>query len=162
LNVPTATWKSFDALKRPQSPRNLMRAPTPIALKSCCAASAPRCPALWISEAATDSGKGRDVSSTITRRRIVTNRMPRKPPRIMRAVAVMYSFASQPWNRHIPRMTNAGIVKIAPAATDSPIDPTVRAKFSSRRVPLKMRRTAIPMTAAGYVAAIVMPAFRPR
>ncbi len=46
-------------------------------------------------------------------------------------------------------MTNAGIVKMAPAATDSPIEPTVRAKFSSRSDPLMIRRTAIPMTAAG-------------
>ena len=33
-------------------------------------------------------------------------------------------------------MTNAGMVKIAPAATDSPIDPAVRAMFSSSTVPL--------------------------
>ena len=62
----------------------------------------------------------------------------------------------------IRRITKAGIVKTAPAATDSPMEPTVRAKFSSRSVPFIMRRTAMPMTAAGYVAAIVMPAFRPR
>ena len=46
-------------------------------------------------------------------------------------------------------MTKAGIVKIAPAATDSPIEPTVRAKFSSRTLPLNRRSTAMPMTAAG-------------
>ena len=47
-------------------------------------------------------------------------------------------------------MTKAGIVKMAPAATDSPIEPTVRAKFSSRIVlPLNRRSTAMPMTAAG-------------
>ena len=34
-------------------------------------------------------------------------------------------------------MTKAGIVKMAPAATDSPIDPTVRAKFSSRSAALE-------------------------
>ncbi len=59
-------------------------------------------------------------------------------------------------------MTNAGMVKIAPAATDSPIEPTVRAMFSSRIEPFIMRSTAMPMTAAGYVAAMVMPARRPR
>ncbi len=47
------------------------------------------------------------------------------------------------------RITNAGMVKIAPAATDSPIEPTVRAKFSSSTLPLNRRSTAIPMTAAG-------------
>ena len=50
---------------------------------------------------------------------------------------------------HIWRMTKAGIVKIAPAATDSPIEPTVLAKFSSRSEPFIMRSTAMPMTAAG-------------
>jgi len=38
---------------------------------------------------------------------------------------------------------------MAPAATDSPMEPTVRAKFSSRSDPLKIRSTAMPMTAAG-------------
>ena len=52
-------------------------------------------------------------------------------------------------NFQIWRMTNAGIVKIAPAATDSPIEPTVRAKFSSSSEPLPMRSSAMPMTAAG-------------
>src|SRR5580700_645613 len=59
-------------------------------------------------------------------------------------------------------MTNAGSVKIAPAATDSPMEPAVRAMFSSRTVPLNPRSTAMPMTAAGYVAAMVIPACRPR
>ncbi len=54
------------------------------------------------------------------------------------------------------------MVKAAPAATDSPIDPTVRAKFSSSTLPLNRRSTAMPMTAAGYVAAIVIPARSPR
>ncbi len=60
-----------------------MSAPTPIARNSCIAASEPRWPALWISLAATDSGKGSDGSSTITRRRIVTMKIPRMPPRII-------------------------------------------------------------------------------
>ncbi len=34
-------------------------------------------------------------------------------------------------------MTNAGMVKIAPAATDSPIEPAVRAMFSSRIEPFE-------------------------
>jgi hypothetical protein len=63
---------------------------------------------------------------------------------------------------HECEITNAGMVKIAPAATDSPIEPAVRAMFSSRMEPLKMRSTAIPITAAGYVAAMVWPARRPR
>ncbi len=41
------------------------------------------------------------------------------------------------------------MVKMAPAATDSPTEPMVRAKFSSRSDPRIIRRTAMPMTAAG-------------
>ena len=46
-------------------------------------------------------------------------------------------------------MTKAGNVKMAPAATDSPMDPAVRAMFSSSTEPFQMRSTAMPMTAAG-------------
>ena len=61
-----------------------------------------------------------------------------------------------------PDSTNAGMVNTAPAATDSPIEPIVRAMFSSRIEPFISRRMAMPITAAGYVAAIVIPARRPR
>ena len=89
--------------------------------------------------------------------------MPSVPPSIISAADIKYSsamFARSNFQNF--RMTKAGSVKMAPAATDSPIDPTVRAKFSSRIDPLNSRSTAIPMTAAGYVAAMVMPARRPR
>jgi hypothetical protein len=46
-------------------------------------------------------------------------------------------------------MKKAGIVNTAPAATDSPIDPAVRAMFSSRIEPFRRRKTAIAITAAG-------------
>ncbi len=128
-----------------------MKAPTPIAWKSCEAAPVPaRRPAMWISDAATDSGNGSDRSSTMTRRRIVTNMIPRIPPRIIRAEAVRYSLnISSGLNFQSPRITKAGIVKIAPAATDSPIEPTVRAKFSSSSDPLNSLRNAMLITAAG-------------
>ena len=54
------------------------------------------------------------------------------------------------------------MVKTAPAATDSPIDPAVRAMFSSSSDPFQARTAAMAITAAGYVAAIVMPARSPR
>ena len=57
---------------------------------------------------------------------------------------------------------NAGIVKIAPATSASPTAAVVRQVFSSRIVPFMPRRIAIAMTAAGNVAATVMPATRPR
>jgi len=54
------------------------------------------------------------------------------------------------------------MVKMAPAASASPTAPVVRAMFSSKIVPLKTRSTAMAMTAAGKVAATVMPALSPR
>ena len=54
-------------------------------------------------------------------------------------------------------MTNAGIVKIAPATNASPTEAAVRAIFCSRMPPRNagMRNRAIAMTAAGEVAATV-------
>src|SRR4029077_20793050 len=63
---------------------------------------------------------------------------------------------------HALASRNAGRVKIAPAATDSPIDPAVRAMFSSSNDPFHARIAAMAITAAGYVAAIVIPARSPR
>jgi len=54
-------------------------------------------------------------------------------------------------------MRNAGIVKIAPATSASPTAAVVRQVFSSRMVPLIPRSAAIAMTAAGNVAATVIP-----
>ncbi len=50
---------------------------------------------------------------------------------------------------HRPAMTNAGIVKTAPAATDSPMEPMVRAMFSSSKLPFINFSSAMPITAAG-------------
>jgi hypothetical protein len=103
---------------------------------------------MWICDAATDSGNGRSGSSTITRRSSVTKSIPRNPPTIMSAVDFQYASTEEKLPQ-APEITKAGIVKIAPAATDSPIEPTVRAMFSSRMVPFPSLRIAMPMTAAG-------------
>ena len=50
---------------------------------------------------------------------------------------------------HIPAIKNAGKVNMAPAAIDSPIEPTVLVKFSSRIEPFIILISAIPITAAG-------------
>ena len=63
------------------------------------------------------------------------------------ATAVQYLSRVSPG--HNPAMTKAGMVKIAPAATDSPMEPTVRAMFSSSSEPFIKRSSAMPMTAAG-------------
>ena len=60
-------------------------------------------------------------------------------------------------------MTNAGIVKIAPATSASPTEAVVREMFSSSTDPPPSRRNAaMATTAAGNVAATVNPAFMPR
>lgn len=66
----------------------------------------------------------------------------------MSAVDFQYASAN-PNERQAPEMTNAGSVKTAPAATDSPMEPAVRAMFSSRIDPFPNRSNAMPMTAAG-------------
>src|SRR5664279_4396695 len=47
------------------------------------------------------------------------------------------------------------MVNTAPAATDSPMEPMVRAMFSSRIDPFISRRIAMPITAATYPAAVI-------
>jgi len=60
-------------------------------------------------------------------------------------------FHRPPWYRRIPRAREheRRMVKTAPAATDSPIEPTVRAMFSSSSEPPISRSSAMPITAAG-------------
>ena len=82
-------------------------------------------------------------------------------PTMMSAVDFQYATPGSN-DGHAFAMRKAGIVKIAPAATDSPIDPAVRAMFSSSSDPFHARMAAIAITAAGYVAAIVIPARSPR
>src|SRR6202040_561524 len=97
----------------------------------------------------------------MARRTREMKRTPRMLPTMIRAVDFQYASAKRN-DGHALARRNAGNVKIAPAATDSPIDPAVRAIFSSSRDPFQARIAAIAITAAGYVAAIVMPARNPR
>ena len=83
----------------------------------------------------------------MTRRSSVTNRMPSVPP--INISTTDFQYWSRPSPGHNPAMTKAGIVNTAPAATDSPIEPTVRAMFSSSSDPFISRSSAMPMTAAG-------------
>ena len=152
LTVPMPMWASLAARKMPKPSISFTTQPAIPARNNCSAASAPFWPALWISLAATDSGNGSVGSSTITRRSTVTNMIPSRPPRIISADDTGSWRQKSPAPNCQPgsfRMTKAGIVKMAPAATDSPMEPTVLAKFSSRTLPLKTRRKAMPMTAAG-------------
>jgi hypothetical protein len=92
----------------------------------------------------------------------MTKRTPRTPPTVRSAVARSQLGERMEMLSHAPTRMKAGTVKMAPAAKASPTAPVVRAMFSSRMLPLKSLRTAMEMTAAGNVAATVMPALRPR
>ena len=54
------------------------------------------------------------------------------------------------------------MVKMAPATSASPTEAAVRVMFCSSTPPPMTRKTAMAMTAAGMVAAMVCPAFMPR
>ena len=61
------------------------------------------------------------------------------------------------------RMIRAGMVKMTPAASDSPADAAVWTMLFSRMLLLRnSRRTPIDTTAAGIEAETVMPANSPR
>src|SRR5207247_3070928 len=98
---------------------------------------------------------------TNTRRTSETNSTPRTDPTSISAVDFQYA-SLKPNDGQEREIRKAGRVKMAPAATDSPMDPAVRAMFASGMVRRRTRRMAIEMTAAGYVAAIVTPARSPR
>ena len=88
---------------------------------------------------------------------MMTKSTPSTPP------MPMISIASRRLNSvQAPAIMKAGMVKMAPATSDSPTEAVVRARFSSRILPLKTRRAAIATTAAGKVAATVSPTFIPR
>ncbi len=69
-------------------------------------------------------------------------------PTVINAVDFQYAWAGSN-DIHDPAITNAGSVKTAPAATDSPMEPAVRAMFSSSSDPFHIRTTAMLITAAG-------------
>ena len=64
--------------------------------------------------------------------------------------AVDFQYASPGLNEgQALAIRNAGMVKIAPAAIPSQIEPAVRAMFSSRSDPFHARMAAMAITAAG-------------
>ena len=77
-----------------------------------------------------------------------TNSTPRMLPTTISAVDFQYASLGEN-DGQAPEIRNAGSVKIAPAATASPIDPAVRAMFYSSTDPFMVRNTAMPITAAG-------------
>ncbi|MBA7688189.1 hypothetical protein ES703_96668 [subsurface metagenome] len=137
--------------------KNSIRPPKPIAQNMYEAPEPAFWPILTISAQATLSGKGRSVSSTKVR----LTSMMRKTPKIPPTSISIEDFTKSNFV-HTPVIRKAGIVNMAPAARASPTAPVVLAKFSSKIVPLNGRRTAIAITAAGKVAATVIPTIRPK
>ena len=87
------------------------------------------------------------------------NRTPSAPPVIETSVVVQKSNSDQ-----TPAMMSAGIVKMMPAASDSPADAIVWTMLFSSTVPERStpRRIPMEMTAAGMEALTVIPSFKPR
>ena len=87
------------------------------------------------------------------RRRNTTSSAPIVAPTTQSAVTSTYGSVLTP-----PRITRAGNVKIAPAATASPADAIVCTTLFSRIVePPRIRSIAIEMTAAGMLVEMVSP-----
>ncbi len=97
--------------------------------------------------------------ATNTLRIGIMNKIPSSPPANAISVVVQKSKSC-----HAPMSTIAGIVKMIPAASDSPADAAVWTWFASRIVPFRKspRRISIPTTAAGIDADTVIPALSPR
>ena len=124
----------------------------------------PSSPANSTSEHAIPSGYGNlSCSSTIKAvlRGTIKN-TPNKPPqRAITAISQKEGFSHKPSFAHIKI---AGMVKIAPAANDSPADPIVcTILFSKMESFLRItRRTPMDITAAGIEAETVIPTRSPR
>jgi len=129
-SVPMVTLKTLLGLRCCLS-RNRRPRRSPCWRTGSFAAREPACPGLVDFGSSNRFREGQFGSSTMTRRSSVTKRMPSNPPIIISATDCQYLFTRKP--RPYPAMTKSGMVNTAPAATDSPIEPTVRAIFSSSR-----------------------------
>ena len=90
----------------------------------------------------------------------MVNIVPSTPPRIATQNTVTKFISSAK-----PITSNAGIVKMIPAASDSPADVIVWTALFSKIVTslnFNNRRTSIDMTAAGIDAETVIPMYKPR
>ena len=88
-------------------------------------------------------------------------RTPNRPPK--RAITLTCITSTTMVGSCRCQMKSAGSVKITPAASDSPAEPTVCTMLVSRIVPLLMaRKMATAITAAGMEALTVRPTRSPR
>src|SRR5271154_1058558 len=139
--------------------RNVYAPPSPSPQKTRPANDPPRSPATRTSAQAVPSGNVRlPCSLTMSWRRSgIMNSTPSHPPRSARKKMRQYSVLSEK-----PRKINAGMVKITPAATDSPAEPVVCTILFSRIVDRpKARKILIESTAIGMEAETVSPARKP-
>ena len=123
----------------------------------------PASPATCTSAHAVPSGYGSFPCSRLIRnaRSGIMNSTPRSPPKSATIVISTSEIATVGSVRC--QMKSAGIVKITPAASDSPAEPIVWTMFVSSTVPRPVsRKTATAMTAAGIEALTVRPTRRPR
>ena len=143
---------------------NLKAAPSPIPANTVEAFAPPSSPARRTSAHAIPSGYGSTPCSSTIRalRRGTMKSTPRKPPN--KAINVI---SRKPGISILPssaQRNSAGIVKIAPAARDSPAEPIVCTALLSKIEFLRKitRITPIEITAAGMEADTVIPTLSPR
>ena len=139
--------------------QNVYTPPSPSPQNTRPANDPPRSPATSTSAHAVPSGNVRlPCSFTISCRRSgIMNSTPSDPPSSARKKMRQYSVFSEK-----PRKISAGIVKITPAATDSPAEPVVCTMLFSRIVERpNARRMLMESTAMGIEAETVSPARSP-
>ena len=163
--LPTVQAPSSVPLNRPAkpaSPLNTSPNRTPSATRHAARPSPPvRVPERRTAAQATPSGNGRSAAAraTNTRRMGIISTTPSSPP--ARATRVVSSGSNR---CQAPTKTSAGMVKMMPAASDSPAEAAVCAWLasSSRPGPCRRRSSNMDSTAAGMEADTVMPTLRPR
>ena len=149
------------------SPLNKAPIIIPLIILFACFASPVSCPASKTEAQAIPSGYFKLLwLETIKTCLIgIINRIPNSPP--VNAIAVVSIMSN---SCQMPIKINAGIVKIIPAASDSPAEAAVWIWFASnidpgleflKKIPIYLS-VSIPITAAGMEAETVIPAFSPR
>ena len=156
-SIPAITFPS--AISNPLTNQPYI-APNPNAYRITISDDPPLSPATKTSSHAIPSGYSNASSTMNTRRNAMVKIVPKTPPKIATQNTVTKFISSAK-----PITSNAGMVKIMPAASDSPADVIVWTALFSRIVTslnFNKRSTNIDITAAGIDADTVIPMYKPK
>src|SRR5207342_3298996 len=131
--------------------------PTRLSSMPAAVASAPGLPTFSTSAQATPSGYGRSELVTSARRSGMEYITPRMPPSAQMANEAQYGKPV-----HQPMITRPGSTKMIDDSVPAAEATVCTMLFSWMVAPLKLRSSAIEITAAGMDVANVRPAFRPK